>query len=186
MKRILILCFVAVIAFASAAHASVETYDGTNLYGTYSGALTYTNVLTGVAEPSQDFQITIGNDASLQNLEGNNYYLYVPELIAGPSDDWQVDWEDSNDRSNAYIAHMENDHFLGFTNANHQAFSASLLFAKDFSSFFFTNVITQADASGMLIRATTGNMNATPIPGAALLLGSGLLGLVGLRRKMES
>ena len=189
MKKILlIITCLAVLSFASVAQAVsvVDSIDTTSLYGTYTGELAYTNVFTGEVGETQTYQITIGNDSLQQNLEGNQYYLYVPETIESFSEDWQVDWEEVNGRSNSYIAHLENSNFLAFTNANHQAFAASLYFAEDFASFLFSNAITLNDTNGLSILTTTGTLSATPVPGAVWLLGSGLLGLVGLRRRFMS
>ena len=64
-------------------------------------------------------------------------------------------------------------------------FSAGIItFGEDFS--FFDLEVMDYDCGLGIFETVSGRFSATPIPGAVWLLGSGIVGLAGLRRRMKA
>lgn len=174
MKKVIFICLMTLFVFSGIAQASI---DNTGMYGDFTGTLT-----DGYGPRSVN--ITLGNDPDQHYADGSDFYIYV----APSKDNWSTQWLDSDGDLNTFMASLHPvENAFSFTDSGPAWSTLGLItFAGDMMSFVLTGSSMGIDNSGTFYSSpVSGNWerSATPIPGAFWLLGSGLLGLVGLKRR---
>jgi len=171
MFRVMLVCFSTILLSTSLAFATV---DNTGMYGVYTGTLFSTAAST-------ELTIEIGDDISHHSLSGTDLYVYVAPDTAS----WGGVWTSSSD-------------WISYFGVN-TGFADSVVFAQDTADWLTSGLVTFDNALSFLLTGSihykygSGNIGthfysgtftrATPLPGALFLLGSGLLGLAGIRHR---
>lgn len=176
MKKIAFMCLVSLLAFSGVAQASI---DNTRMYGEFTGTL------TDVDGP-RSVNITLGDDPTQHYADGADLYIYV----APNAENWGTQWTDSDGDINNFMGALSPlENAFTFTDSGPSWSTLGLVsFANDMMSFILTGSSMGIDNSGHFYSSTLSGdweRSATPIPGALWLLGTGLVGLVGLRRKAD-
>ena len=165
-KRFLIpvLAFIMLLAFAQVAKANfVQTLDEVSFY------VVDDNTLPSGGNNSVDLAIpSIGLTGTLQYSINNNTWNYVTDsslTIATGSDDWERVWF-RLDMGSSYVTKGT----LTFTGQDGNLWNA---------------VAIKWDNNGYTFGVSSDNDNVAPVPisAAVWLLGSGLIGLVAVRRR---
>lgn len=93
--------------------------------------------------------------------------------------------ENASDNSQAKTLALSFSNILTNAGGNEALSSDSYFSVRDQTSFPFRTVLSYNFLNGEVTNAST-NVSAVPVPAAAWLFGSGLLGLAGLRRKKQA
>ena len=189
MKRV---AFVLVALFLLAGTANASLYDDpTSAYGKWTGDISY-SAMFGMISGTETGTFTINDSPGLSFFPP--YALYVPSAF--PPDSWSLS-------DNTYLTDIQGSvtapNTLTYTakfsgsieyegtviNLDNASILATLLFYYDANgntnSMFASGSVT--NPTGFTIATASGTFSKTPIPGAIWLLGSGLVGLFGMRRR---
>ncbi len=186
-----LLVLVALFTLVGTANASFFS-DPSNVWGTWKGNVVIPFMYSG------DATFILGSEEKLSLSEP--YYLYVPGSFAGMGDDpnWPL-----SEPGFSYItgsASSSEENVLRYA-AMYTALSSFLgnILVETVSTFTYgaNNKPLLMDLTGSTVTLfagtasaqtynITGQLSPTPIPGALWLLGTGIFGLFGLRRKLAA
>jgi hypothetical protein len=178
------------------------TFNTSNFSTSQFGGTAITNLAVQyyIANTSTFDQVWISGPTTGQKVEGNYYGLsalggmYMVNLVASQSGTAQVVW--SQDGTNSVKNQLENGGLNrgAMTQWITEGLASAALtgsaveqylyyYSGDFSTsasgIAIAKIVTNADGS-----TTISAISAVPIPAAIWFLGSGLIGLVGVRRRM--
>ncbi|MBU0768049.1 MAG: VPLPA-CTERM sorting domain-containing protein, partial [Proteobacteria bacterium] len=122
-----------------------------------------------------DALLEIQLDLTLSNYGSFNLGVYV-----SAGDGIYLDSLVYSDPSNLEIS--DYIWYIDFSDITYSELALNAIEDKSFKVQLFSNIgsITNVDSSTL-----SGNFNIVPIPGAIWLLGSGIIGMVGIRRKFK-
>lgn len=166
--------------------ASADLYsDATASYGYWEGVITITDMFTN-ASHNETVSLVIGGDSSLYHGLSAGYFY----LLSG-SPYWMGATTDTAGYDLAYSGMLTSGTSLLFHEgslAGSYVSSLLITFADDFMSFTISVLENGVEDGAVISNSITGTFNRvhSPIPGAAWLLGTGLLGLVGLRKRLRN
>ncbi|CCH50118.1 hypothetical protein [Pseudodesulfovibrio piezophilus] len=163
LNAIRFILFAAVLSFPGIASAALWADSGT--YSPFSDGETYA---------------VLGSDVG--SLAPGTYEFSITYTTLGTWDS-ESDPEDSmilsafSDGYSKYFAEAASD--MSFSNT----YTKTLIFTL---TSVLNGIFVQSDVTGIDEKweFVSASINATPVPGAFWLLGSGLLGLIGLRRRL--
>lgn len=125
----------------------------------------------GTALPTGSISGTLPSAVTINNNPGwNDYYQAV---TFGNTISYSL---------NLSGAPAGNSFALSFWGAD----GATPLLTTDMTNGIATRVDVNPDGSSAIVTNNSGNVTATPIPAAVYLFGSGLAGLIGMRRKTQN
>ncbi len=183
MKKQPLLLFTFLLVFLVGTASADLLGDRSDLYGDWTGTITFTDLVTG-ASFDQSLAFTVGSDGT--QVQGpTTGYFYFPTT----GNMWTGTFPDGSGGQAYYNAGVASGDVFSFYAGVFGSWSASAIFsvASDLmSATLFDGNASWLSGSTYLAYALTGTFSKvhTPIPGAVWLLGSGVLGLLGFRRKL--
>ena len=158
--------------------------------------------------------VEIVNSGSLTDLDPMNIVAYAPASASGTRSMWSIPWISDITGPSAYSGYNSDDFTVHVLNSD-KTFASSAIFTAlswstpanalisaatlglnwftvgvvsfdpTYNSFTFSGFDWRGNGTEV-IEIAGSFTRVTPIPGAVWLLGSGLVGLVGLRRKTKN
>ncbi|QJB58307.1 VPLPA-CTERM sorting domain-containing protein [Pseudodesulfovibrio sp. zrk46] len=178
-----IFSFLILFSTVSVAMAALSPIDdNTAFFGRYSGIVTYENLDNSFSQ--MEMSVEFGPDSKLVDFDLNGGYLWVPESGVA----WGGKGILMNKSYPNTYGYVENLIYTKFINTlQGWSIEGPTVFQDKhpefgYMSFFFDGTFTQS-LGEFAVSGTFDKTSPTPIPGAVWLLGSGLVGLVGFRRK---
>lgn len=200
--RILILTCLALLAVGSSAYAATTYATSASYYGDISGvAEARAYVENALGDPDADPFVT-GSNIDFMSLgkNGSGVYSFGKDFDSSVTI-YETTWG-KRAGYNEYaqvLGSTDGEKWLSLGYVNNQSYDGyTLNFSGTFSYLMITDITsiatqgllgdvwvgTAATGDGFDVNAVS--ISSTPIPGAVWLLGSGLLGLVGIRRRRSA
>ena len=167
-----------------------------------------------INDDNPGWTVELGSDALSHQLEMPSMYFYAPDVELGHNAVWQREWVDGEGDTSYTHALNDGVYAIMFLDTSHSFSSAATLVDMDWSTpeaalasagslgldwftvgwlYFggdYSTVLFEGyswDGGSSAVESISDSFTrATPIPGAIWLLGSGIVGLAGLRRKVRS
>lgn len=176
MKKLL-LSALFVLVLAGTSSASTFYGDPSQLYGEWTGSIVVGDTISG-------YSLTIGDDATAHDPDNlTDGYFYLPSSFVSSSDTYTILGSTPEATYTTIINNGMVDTITYIESAVNGWYTfLTLIFNTELDELNLTGFTYDlSDGSSESIGAHL--TRATPIPGAVWLLASGLVGLVGLRRK---
>lgn len=195
MKRMMVLLVVAatIFGFAAQSHANLTVVGSGTIIGGDGNA--YQLIYDSALNVTWYDYSNLGpyRNGNYQGLQWQNALSWASNLAVNINDNNITGWRLPSIDEMSYLYHAELVN-VGYSNPFHYLFSTYYFSGTPYSgspdyawalNFYDGSQLPLPKGnSDFVIALIPGNVAATPIPAAVYLFGSGLLGIVGIRKKM--